>query len=1095
MAHALRVRLLLGLAGLVVAAALPAAPAYPPIRVVGDISYPPNLYLDGEGRPAGFDVEVLRLLEQRTGRAVEIRLMPWPQALARLRDGQADVLVGINRTPEREREFDFSSPILENAAVILVHQDTFTIRTADDLDGRRVGVQRNGASAEFLRRQRPAAHLYEFDNVDAALDIILTGRLDAIVSHRIALEFALDQRGLRNQFKVVGTPLFQAPYCLAVRKGDAALLHQINTAIHDLEAEGRLKELRNEWFGHGYFLDFEFTRSPSFKILHSLLLGIFGIAILAVLVIVYLRRRMARTRKRAENADQYFQTLIAGSTDIILVVDPDRRIRHVSPSSKKILKLEPEELQGRSIRDLMHPDDLPRYEVALADLQRIGMAAIEARVQSRDGWRTLDAIARDLTEDPLVSGIVINARDITDKRRRERVQQATYAISEAANSAQSLDALYAAIHAAVSELMPADNIFIALYDARRQTVSYPYWIDAHDPVPEPEPLGKGLTSYVIRTGTPLLADEQTLNSLFGSGEAEKLGSLSCCWMGTPLRIEQQVVGALVIQSYTPGVRYGGDDLEMLAFMSGQVAMAIQRKRVEQTLADEREFLGVILRSIGEGVVAADPDGRIALMNLAAERLTGWTSTEAIGRPLGEVVVTLQERDREPVADWPARILASGRRPDVTDQLLLTGRDGSERIISISGAPMRDPDNRVVGVLLVFRDVTEKRRIEDNLANALRLESLGLMAGGIAHDFNNILTGVIGHISLTKMAVPQQSEAHQLLLEAEKAALRARELTNQLLTFARGGLPVKETTALGELLRDSAGFALRGSAVRCEFRLSPDLQPVEVDISQMNQVIHNLILNAIQAMPNGGWITIAGENIEVDDTSGLPLRPGRYVKITIEDSGLGIPESHLSRIFDPYFSTKATGRGLGLPTTYSIIKRHDGHISVASTVGQGTVFHVYLPAGKEQPASARPAAQPVKPSTGRILVMDDEGVVRNTAQKMLLRLGYDAACARDGSEAMEMYRQSLETGRAYDAVIMDLTVPGGMGGKEAVRFLVAMDPEARVIVSSGYSNDPIMSDFRKYGFADVIMKPYRLEDLAKVLGRVIKANSGKIGDRR
>ena len=169
--------------------------------------------------------------------------------------------------------------------------------------------------------------------------------------------------------------------------------------------------------------------------------------------------------------------------------------------------------------------------------------------------------------------------------------------------------------------------------------------------------------------------------------------------------------------------------------------------------------------------------------------------------------------------------------------------------------------------------------------------------------------------------------------------------------------------------------------------------------------------------------------------------------------------------------------------------------MASTVGQGTDFHVYLPAGKEQPASARPAAQPVKPSTGRILVMDDEGVVRNTAQKMLLRLGYDAACARDGSEAMEMYRQSLETGRAYDAVIMDLTVPGGMGGKEAVRFLVAMDPEARVIVSSGYSNDPIMSDFRKYGFADVIMKPYRLEDLAKVLGRVIKANSGKIGDRR
>ena len=1098
MAHTWRVCLLLGLAGLaLVAAAQAGKPARPPIRVVGDAAYPPNLYLDGEGRPAGFDVEVLRLLEQRTGRSIDIQLMPWTQAMARLRSGQADALMGINRTPEREQEFDFSLPVLENQAVIFVPYQSFVIRSAGDLGSRRVGAQRDAAVVAHIRKRHPEVLLREFETAEAALEALRRGELEAVVCHRITGDFVLDKRKWRDVFKVVGTPLLQAPYCLAVRKGDTALLQPINAALHDLEAEGRLKALRDEWFGHDYFIDFEFARSSSFRLLHTLLLGFLGVAVLAVLIIVFLRHRMARARQRAESADQYFQTLIAGSTDMILVVGPDRLIRHVSPSVKRILGFEPEELLGRSSREFIHPDDSRRYEEAMADLRRIGMAAIEARFQSRSGWRTLDAIARDLTEDPVVSGIVINARDITEKRRRERVQQATYAISEAANSAQSLDALYAAIHAVVSELMPADNIFIALYDARRQTVSYPYWIDANDPVPDPEPLGKGLTSYVIRTGTPLLADEQTLNRLFGSGEAEKLGSFACCWMGTPLRIEQQVVGALVIQSYTPGVRYDGDDLEMLTFMSGQVAMAIQRKRVEQTLADEREFLSVILRSVGEGVVAADPDGHVALMNLAAERLTGWTSAEAAGRPLGEVVVTQQERDRAPVADWPARILASGRRPDATDQLLLLNRDGGERIVSVSGAPMRDPANRVVGFLLVFRDVTEKRRIEDNLANALRLESLGLMAGGIAHDFNNILTGVIGHISLTKMAVPPQSEAHQLLLEAEKASLRARELTNQLLTFARGGVPVKETAALGELLRDSAGFALRGSAVRCEFRIPPELWPVEVDISQMNQVIHNLVLNAIQAMPNGGWITIEGENVELADTGGLPLRPGRYVKITIEDSGLGIPESHLSRIFDPYFSTKSTGRGLGLPTTYSIIKRHEGHISVASTVGQGTVFHVYLPAGRQPSVSARPAAQPVKSSTGRVLVMDDEGVVRNTAQKMLLRLGYDVACARDGAEALEMYRQSVEAGCTYDAVIMDLTVPGGMGGREAVRSLAAMDPKARVIVSSGYSNDPIMSDYRKFGFIDVIMKPYRLEDLAKVLGRVIAAAEKRkeIGDRR
>jgi PAS domain S-box-containing protein len=1064
----------------------PAAAAAPPVRVVGDSSYRPNIFLDEAGEPAGFDVEALRLIEERTGRPFEIRLMPWPQALAQLRDGKADVLMGVNRTPEREREFAFSQPLLENRGVVYVPHDAFTIRSVKDLDGRRVGVQHAAASVDWLRTRHPSVRLREFDSAAAAFEALQRGELDAVVCHRIAGDFTLDHQGWRSAFKVVGDPLFRAPYCLAVRRGDTATLGPINTAIQRLEAEGRLKALRAAWFGQEYFIDFEFQRSPAFKTLHNLMLGFLAFAVVAVLVILFMRFRMSRARKRAAQADRYFQTLIAGSSDIILVADPDGRIRQVSPAAKTVLGYEPDEMKGRRMRDLLHPDDLPRFEEAVADLGRIGMAALEARVGTRSGgWRVLDAIGRDYTEDPLVSGVVINARDATDKRRRELVQRATYAISEAANAAQSLDELYASIHSVVAELMPADNFFIALYDAARRTLSYPYWIDAHDPVPAPESLGKGLTSYVIRHGTPLLADERTLGELFASGDAEKLGSPSVCWLGAPLRIDQRVVGALVIQSYTPGVRYDGDDMNMLTFVSGQVAMAIQRKRVEQALADEKELLSVIMRSIGEGVVAADPAGRIMLINATAEDLTGWRAAEALGRPLDDVVHAARERTRERIDGWPARILKSDRRADVPDQVLLTARDGGERIVSVGGAPMRDAHNRVVGLLLVLRDVTEKRRIEDNLANALRLESLGLMAGGIAHDFNNILTGIIGHISLTKLAVPQGSEAFQLMQEAEKASLRARELTNQLLTFAQGGAPVKETAALGELLRDSADFALRGSAVCCDFQLPADLWPVEVDISQMNQVVQNLVLNAVQAMPNGGRILISGENIITSGDEGLPLQPGRYVKISIADSGLGIPESNLARIFDPYFSTKETGRGLGLPTTYSIIRRHDGHISVASTVGQGTVFHVYLPAGTRRPVPAGAPLPPPRPSSGRILVMDDEGLVRSTAQKMLRRLGYDAACARDGHEALEMYRRSMEEDRRFDAVVMDLTVPGGMGGKEAVRFLRAMDPGARIIVSSGYSNDPIMSEHRKLGFADVIVKPYRLEDMGRVIARVIE----------
>ena len=513
----------------------------------------------------------------------------------------------------------------------------------------------------------------------------------------------------------------------------------------------------------------------------------------------------------------------------------------------------------------------------------------------------------------------------------------------------------------------------------------------------------------------------------------------------------------------------------------------KKEEVDAALALEKERLMVTLRSIGEGVIATDVDGLVVLMNKAAEKLTGWDNQEALQHELREILPVTNEESGKPYHDQVATVLQKGSLLGLDRHAVLTTRDGRKRRVDVSGAPIRDWQSQTIGVVLVCRDVTNEQKMEVELLKKRQLQSLGVLAGGIAHDFNNILTAILGNIFLAGRLVDQGSNAFLLLKEAEKASQRAAALVQQLLTFSKGGEPVKKAARMTEILTTTTDFVLRGSNIACEYQIADNLWLADVDSGQMSQVVQNLIINAKHAMPDGGKIIISGKNIVKNESDSVPLPRGSYLEIRISDQGIGIPEEKLANIFDPYFTTKEKGSGLGLAITHSIMIKHAGSIRVESKVGEGTIFTLYLPA---MPGKGLAVAREVSRDTtgqGRVLVMDDDEMVRETTGAMLNSIGYQAVLVSDGLEAIKQYTEALVGSNPFDAVIMDLTIPGGMGGRDAISIILRHDPGVKALVSSGYANDPILANPSKYGFKGALVKPFHINDLSGALNKLVSQN--------
>lgn len=520
-----------------------------------------------------------------------------------------------------------------------------------------------------------------------------------------------------------------------------------------------------------------------------------------------------------------------------------------------------------------------------------------------------------------------------------------------------------------------------------------------------------------------------------------------------------------------------------------------RRSAELALKHEKERLSATLDTIVDAVITTDQSGAVERLNEEAARLVGMTQKESLGRPLEEVLKIKHPRTGKPIKDLTRTLMD----PEFADAFTEVGvpldsAKGRTFYVTAETRCILDDGGERHGCVTVLRDITLHNKAEDELFKAEKLNSISLLAGGIAHDFNNMLTSILGNISMVRIELDEGHEHSTKLDAAEKAALQAKSLTQQLLTFSKGGTPILEVTSVYDMVEECAQFVLRGSNVKCEVKSDDKLWPVDADKGQISQVVNNLLINADQAMPRGGTITLRLRNLRVRHAEVPSLDSGEYVCIEVRDEGTGISPENLKRIFDPYFTTKDSGNGLGLASSYAIINSHKGTITVDSSVGHGSIFRVYLPKSTrplQAKAEAHKATEKNKTSKetihhgkGRILVMDDMEAMMMVAGEILTVLGYEVEYSTNGEEAVAAYKAAKDAGNPFDAVVFDLTVPGGMGGEEASNLLKEYDPGLIAIASSGYTTSNVMSDYKNSAFAAVVPKPYRIKEMSDALHNVL-----------
>jgi two-component system cell cycle sensor histidine kinase/response regulator CckA len=677
-------------------------------------------------------------------------------------------------------------------------------------------------------------------------------------------------------------------------------------------------------------------------------------------------------------------------------------------------------------------------------------------------------------------GVIV---DVTECKQAEKLQNAVYRISQAVNETRSLDDLYRAVHRIIQDVMQAKYFYISLYDRNRNELDFPYFIDANDDSPGTRPFANGMTEYVIRQSEPLLCDAEIREQLRRKGQAEFIGDIPAVWLGIPLKIEQETIGVMAVQHYTDPEAYGEKELQMLEYVSAQVAKAIERKMSEEALREsESKYRSIVDNSL-EGVYLFQ-DYIIKFSNPKFAQMFGFKKPEAA---LGRHIKDLVSPQSWELVEQEVKARESGLKQVAHYNFTARRVDGSEFEVEVLGSRIMYRGKPAIQGCM--RDISDQRQLEEQLRHAQKMEAVGRLAGGVAHDFNNLLMAISGHTDMALMSVNGREQLHGDLIEIQNATKRAADVTTQLLAFSRKQTLMPKILDLNIVIMRMDKMLRRIISEDIEFSTVPgrDLWNVKVDPGQLEQVVANLVVNACDAMPRGGKLTIETKNVRVNADYAQKyqgIEAGDYVMMKVSDTGIGMAETVRSRIFEPFFTTKEPGKGtgLGLSTVYGIINQSGGHITVESKDGKGSTFRVFLPRefGEADAIIPTSKASDMPKGNETVLVVEDEDAVRTLTVRALAKLGYDVIHSSNGRDAYEMC-QKIE--KPVDLVITDLIMPG-MNGIEFVRRVRKIYPTVKIMFMSGYSADTAFQDGTVDPNIPYLRKPFRLFELAQHVREVL-----------
>lgn len=859
------------------------------------------------------------------------------------------------------------------------------------------------------------------------------------------------------------------PAAMAV-KGKTGLVHGIdykgNSVIADIE-----KVPGTNWFVISKINKSEVYEALLVNVVVVAIIIILLIALCIIVAISLYRSRQSRFHKQLyekeceiNEQNEIFKTILYSIGDGVISTDRNGNVTHMNPIAERLTMWTEKEAKGKPLESVFYivnettRDTIDNPVKKVLDDGRIVGLANHTILISRDGKETPIADSGSPIQgiDGKVHGVVIVFQDQTiEHERQDEIQKSEQRYRSLFTEMKEGFALHEII--CNNEGVPVDYKFITLNPAFEELTG----LKAENTV-----------GHTIKELVPEIENDWI----------ERYGNVALT--GVPV----------VFEKYTASLK---KYYHVVAFcpQKGQFAVLFtditERKTTESRILDEKERLNITLASITDGVITTDLLGNIVIMNRSAENLTGWSRDGGEACSVNDVLNVVDELTNTRQIDLVDKIVKAGKSIEFTNAAILITKAGTTLSIELSGAPITNAEGSTVGVVIVLRNVTEKKKFLENMQRAQKLESIGVLAGGIAHDFNNLLGGIFGYIDMANESVAERKydDVSKQLDKALKVFNRAKALTMQLLTFSKGGLPIRKTQDLTAIIRSSVQFALSGSSIESEIVIDNPLNKCDCDENQIAQVIDNIVINAKQAMPQGGKLMINAVNI---DKALLPpeIMPVNelYIQISITDQGIGMPKEIMSRIFDPFFSTKETGHGLGLATAYSIMQRHDGAVTVESEQGRGSTFHLFLPVSKTISSETILKEEVEHKGSGKILIMDDEEFLLDIVGDILMSLGYTTVKVRNGIDALKLYKEVVDKKEHFVASILDLTIPGGPGGREVVTEIRKMDPYAIVIAASGYSDDPVMADPQSCGFSASIAKPFRKKSLIETLNKLNVVNN-------